>query len=340
MPRPINRKYEQRVIREVKIHGNVGYNHPNIVSGYEAVLTSSHLNLIMEFADGGTMLDYVLKKCKERHSEGQVAPILGEDEARFFFHQLINSVEHIHNNLVAHRDLKLENTLLQYMDVDGERFPILKICDFGFANFFDADSILFTNLGTPPYMSPEVIRSNEGYSGIAADVWSCGVFLYAMLLGTFPFRFQDSGNDTMEFRDLWIQQTKYKWDEQKHTKRLIKFISPEAKDLLDQIFQPDKAQRAAIPKIRAHPWMKKPLTEKYQKCMEKLKELTGVADPLAPQAEVEAPVLGQMPSISFMAGKVEEDQITKLVTAACVKGEPGETLSVALTGPSAHSMEP
>lgn len=335
MPRPVNKKYEQRVIREIKIHGNVGYSHPNIVSGYEVTLTSTHLNMIMEYADGGTMLDYVLNKCKQRHADKQVAPILDEDEARFFFVQLINAVEHIHNAKVAHRDLKLENTLLSYIDVDGESFPILKICDFGFANFFEGDSILFTNLGTPPYMSPEVIRSNDGYSGIAADVWSCGVFLYAMLLGTFPFRFQDSGNDTMEFRDLWIQQTKYKWDDQKHTKRLIQFISPESKDLLDQIFQPDKQRRAAIPKIRQHPWMKKPLLEKYQKCIDKLQ--TMVIDTSKPKDDgmAAAPALGAMNSITFGGGQVQEDEITKLVEAACGKG--GETLSVALTGPSGTS---
>mmetsp|Transcript_21728 Transcript_21728/g.60416 ORF Transcript_21728/g.60416 Transcript_21728/m.60416 type:complete len:442 (-) Transcript_21728:88-1413(-) len=335
MPRPVSKKYEQRVIREIKIHGNVGYSHPNIVSGYEVILTPSHLNLVMEYADGGTMLDYVLNRCKQRHAEGTVAPILDEDEARFFFHQLINAVEHIHKALVAHRDLKLENTLLSHVEVDGESFPILKICDFGFANFFEADAILFTNLGTPPYMSPEVIRGNEGYSGIAADVWSCGVFLYAMLLGTFPFRFQDSGNDTMEFRDLWIQQTKYKWDDQKHTKRLIKFISPEAKDLLDQIFQPDKQLRAAIPKIKSHPWMKKPLSAKYQKCMDRLQSMVG---PDSGQSAKEAtsapaPALGAMASITFGGGQVQEDQITKLVNAACSKGAPGETLSIALTGP-------
>mmetsp|Transcript_13063 Transcript_13063/g.30979 ORF Transcript_13063/g.30979 Transcript_13063/m.30979 type:complete len:439 (-) Transcript_13063:314-1630(-) len=333
MPRPINRKYEQRVLREIKIHGNVGYSHPNIVSGIETILTGSHLNLIMEYCAGGTMLDYVLKKCTERHNNGQVAPILDEDEARFFFHQLVNAVEHIHSNLVAHRDLKLENTLLSHLEVDGEMFPILKICDFGFANFFAADTIMFTNLGTPPYMSPEVIRNNDGYSGIAADVWSCGVFLYAMLLGTFPFRFQDSGNDTMEFRDLWVQQTQYRWDDQKHTKRLVKFISPEAKDLLDQIFQPDKKLRAAIPKIKEHPWMTKPLTAKYQKCMDKLKSLTnnsvGVTKDPPPAAG--APALGKMPSISFRAGQVEEDAISKLVAAACTKGEPGEAMSVAMT---------
>lgn len=333
MPRPINKKYEQRVVREVKIHGNVGADHPNIVSGYDAILTATHFNLVIEYCEGGTMLDYVLKKCKDRHSQGQVAPILDEDEARFFFTQLINAVDHIHNALVAHRDLKLENTLLKYIDVEGAQFPVLKICDFGFANFFEADAILFTNLGTPPYMSPEVIRSNEGYSGIAADVWSCGVFLYAMLLGTFPFRFQDTGNDTMEFRDLWIQQTKYKWDDQKHTKRLIQYISPEAKDLLDQIFQPDKSQRAALPKIRAHPWMQKPLSPKYQKALDVISEMRGTE---RPDGAVDAPppALGKMPSISFVAGnKVGDTDIETLVRAACMTGEPGETMKVALKGP-------
>ena len=86
----------------------------------------------------------------------------------------------------AGRDLKLDNTLL-----DGAQPPTIKICDFGFAKGWTADSNMYTHIGTPVYMSPELIDSRNGlrgYDAKAVDVWASGVMLLAMLLGNLPLR--------------------------------------------------------------------------------------------------------------------------------------------------------
>ncbi|MCJ1461844.1 hypothetical protein MMC07_000443 [Pseudocyphellaria aurata] len=99
--------------------------------------------------------------------------------------QFIMAVEYCHKHNVAHRDLKLDNTLLS-----DDSPPLIKLCDFGFAKEWADDAQMFTHIGTPVYMSPELINSREGakgYDGQSVDVWASGILLIVMLLGTFPF---------------------------------------------------------------------------------------------------------------------------------------------------------
>ncbi|CAJ1398499.1 unnamed protein product [Effrenium voratum] len=106
---------------------------------------------------------------------------LSEQAARSYYRQVVDGVNYCHDQLVAHRDLKLENLLL-----DRSR-ECVKIIDFGFAAHVPSrDTKLKAFCGTPSYMAPEIIRG-EGYSGFAADVWALGVVLFALLLGTLPF---------------------------------------------------------------------------------------------------------------------------------------------------------
>ncbi|EFJ47716.1 hypothetical protein VOLCADRAFT_33220, partial [Volvox carteri f. nagariensis] len=104
------------------------------------------------------------------------------DEARYFFRLLISAVEYLHSSHVAHRDLKMCNVVLTQ-----RRPPTLKLCDFGFAKGWDESSMMNTRIGTPVYMSPQVRVRGKKYSATAADVWACGVMLFAMLLGRFPY---------------------------------------------------------------------------------------------------------------------------------------------------------
>uniref|UniRef100_A0A6N2KK53 non-specific serine/threonine protein kinase n=1 Tax=Salix viminalis TaxID=40686 RepID=A0A6N2KK53_SALVM len=118
----------------------------------------------MEYAAGGELFERICN-----------AGRFSEDEARYFFQQLISGVNYCHNMQICHRDLKLENTLL-----DGSPAPRLKICDFGYSKSSLLHSRPKSTVGTPAYIAPEVLSRRE-YDGKLADVWSCGVTLYVML---------------------------------------------------------------------------------------------------------------------------------------------------------------
>ena len=125
-------------------------------------MTEQHLGLVMEYAEGGSLTGYVAERWQHAQHAGL---FLTEDEARYFFRQFIEAVEYCHGHCVAHRDLKLDNTLL-----DAREPPTLKLCDFGFAKTWarGEDANMFTHIGTPVYMSPELINWNRGGSGTGA----------------------------------------------------------------------------------------------------------------------------------------------------------------------------
>ncbi|KAF3597784.1 hypothetical protein DY000_02027849 [Brassica cretica] len=139
---------------------------------------------------------------------------------------------------VCHRDLKLENTLL-----DGSPAPRLKICDFGYSK-------PKSTVGTPAYIAPEVLLKKE-YDGKLADVWSCGVTLYVMLVGAYPFEDPDEPKNFKKtiHRILNVQ---YAIPDYVH-------ISPECQHLISRIFVADSAKRISIPEIRNHEWFLKNL---------------------------------------------------------------------------------
>ncbi|GAU19134.1 hypothetical protein TSUD_79570 [Trifolium subterraneum] len=173
----------------------------------QVLVTPTHLAIVMEYAAGGELFERIC-------SAGRFS----EDEARYFFQQLISGVSYCHSMEICHRDLKLENTLL-----DGSSAPRLKICDFGYSkartnnhlNFIQhifhtnhehkhrhdtGSSVLHSQpkstVGTPAYIAPEVLSRRE-YDGKIADVWSCGVTLYVMLVGAYPF---EDPEDPKNFR--------------------------------------------------------------------------------------------------------------------------------------------
>ncbi|XP_052195265.1 serine/threonine-protein kinase SRK2E isoform X2 [Diospyros lotus] len=141
-------KIDENVRREIINHRSL--RHPNIVRFKEVILTPTHLAIVMEYAAGGELFDRIRKA--ERFSE---------DEARFFFQQLISGVSYCHSMQVCHRDLKLENTLL-----DGSPAPRLKICDFGYSKSSVLHSQPKSAVGTPAYIAPEVLlRQPQNYDG-------------------------------------------------------------------------------------------------------------------------------------------------------------------------------
>nr|XP_043627553.1 serine/threonine-protein kinase SAPK3-like isoform X2 [Erigeron canadensis] len=139
-------KIDENVKREIINHRSL--RHPNIIRFKEVFLTPTHLAIVMEYAAGGELF---VKIC----SAGRFS----EDEARFFFQQLISGVSYCHSMEICHRDLKLENTLL-----DGSRTPRLKICDFGYSKSGLLHSQPKSTVGTPAYIAPEVLSRKE-YDG-------------------------------------------------------------------------------------------------------------------------------------------------------------------------------
>ncbi|CAN0174224.1 unnamed protein product [Ascophyllum nodosum] len=146
----------KRVSREIKILKRV--RHPNVIALYEVLDTPSTIYFMMEHCDGGELFDYIVRH--QRLQEGQ---------ACFFFRQLVDGIEYLHDHDVTHRDLKPENLLLQSAS-DGWQ---LKIIDFGLSNTHEGGKLLQTACGSPCYAAPEMI-AGKSYLGPAADIWSCG----------------------------------------------------------------------------------------------------------------------------------------------------------------------
>lgn len=225
-------KIDENVAREIINHRSL--RHPNIIRFKEVVLTPTHLGIVMEYAAGGELFDRIC-----------TAGRFSEDEARYFFQQLISGVSFCHSMQICHRDLKLENTLL-----DGNPAPRLKICDFGYSKSSLLHSRPKSTVGTPAYIAPEVLSRQE-YDGKLADVWSCGVTLYVMLVGAYPF---EDPQDPKNFRKTItrIMSVQYKIPEYVH-------ISQDCKHLLSRIFTTNPARRISIKEIKSHPWFLKNL---------------------------------------------------------------------------------
>ncbi|KAK2657405.1 hypothetical protein Ddye_010457 [Dipteronia dyeriana] len=220
-------KIDGNVRREIINHRSL--RHPNIVRFKEVILTPTHLAIVMEYASGGELFERICN-----------AGRFSEDEARFFFQQLISGVSFCHAMQVCHRDLKLENSLL-----DGSQAPRLKICDFGYSKSSVLHSQPKSTVGTPAYIAPEVLLRQE-YDGKIADVWSCGVTLYVMLVGAYPF---EDPEEPKDFRKTIqrILSVQYSIPDAVQ-------ISQECRDLISKIFVGDPATRITIPDIRNHPW--------------------------------------------------------------------------------------
>ncbi|KAG0496391.1 hypothetical protein HPP92_001082 [Vanilla planifolia] len=225
-------KIDEHVAREIINHRAL--RHPNIIQFKEVVLTPTHLAIVMEYAAGGELFERICN-----------AGRFSEDEARYFFQQLICGVSYCHHMQICHRDLKLENTLL-----DGSPAPRLKICDFGYSKSSLLHSRPKSTVGTPAYIAPEVLFRRE-YDGKLADMWSCGVTLYVMLVGAYPF---EDPNDPKNFRKTIqrIMSAQYNVPDYVH-------ISQDCRQLLARIFVTNPARRITMKEIRSHPWFLKNL---------------------------------------------------------------------------------
>lgn len=157
----------KKVFQEVYILKKI--RHSNIIRLFEVFENKKHIMLVMEHAGGGDLYQLV----KERHH-------LTEDEAKFIFKQVAQGVGHCHCRSVLHRDIKLDNILL-----DGEGG--VKLCDFGVSRLINWNELIQEQCGTPAYLAPEM-TSNTPYCNFYVDLWSLGILLYVMLQGSVPFK--------------------------------------------------------------------------------------------------------------------------------------------------------
>jgi len=209
----------ERVAREIHILKLI--RHPNIIQLYEIIETPKQLYLIMEYASGGELFEYIVSNNR-----------IKEKEACKFFRQIIAGIEYIHKLNVVHRDLKPENLLLDYnMNI--------KIVDFGLSNTYKDGQQLKTACGSPCYAAPEMIAGKK-YNGLQVDIWSCGVILFAMICGYLPF---EDANTSNLYKKILNGDF-----------HIPKFVSPEARDLLKCILNTDPQKRYTIQDIRNHPW--------------------------------------------------------------------------------------
>ena len=205
------KEQKRRVMQEMAILKQSG--HDSVVRMYDSFETSKHICFVMELCQGGDLLSYVRKRRK-----------LKEDNAKYLLRMLIEGLDYIHTKkFVVHRDIKLDNILL---DQSGR----IKICDFGVSRQVTSEKEhMHEQCGTPAYIAPEIIR-DRGYKGFKSDMWSAGVCLYVMLVGTVPFRAA-----TMEALHDAIKRGKY--DFQGET------ISESAKDLLSKLINVNAKKR-------------------------------------------------------------------------------------------------
>ncbi|GAA5951110.1 hypothetical protein JCM21900_005727 [Sporobolomyces salmonicolor] len=287
----------EKVRREIEVLKAV--RHPNIVRLYDVIETEKYIGIVLEYASGGELFDHILA---HRY--------LKERDASRLFAQLISGVSYLHAKGVVHRDLKLENLLL-----DRNRNVI--ITDFGFANrFHDATvDLMATSCGSPCYAAPELVVQDGRYVGTAVDVWSCGVILYAMLAGYLPYD-DDPANpegDNINLLYKYILSTPLTFPD---------WVTEEPRHLLLTMLVPDPTLRCTIQDVTRHSWLRK-YAAAFDKTVDELEYQAQEMEMAKRHAlEVQRQWLVQQQQAQQLAAQGLAPNMTRSQTAASAMGGP------------------
>ncbi|KAJ3356096.1 hypothetical protein HDU83_002010 [Entophlyctis luteolus] len=244
----LNADRKERLMREISIMQSL--DHPYILKLLDVIETDYYIGLVMEpclgmskpfvyelqclaqtINTGGELFDYIVRR-----------NFLPEANAVRFFAQIIVGVSYLHSMGIVHRDLKLENILL-------DEHENIVIADFGFASqtVRNNSDLLVTSCGSPAYAAPELVLK-DSYSGVAADIWSCGVILYSMLAGYLPFDDDPANPDGANIHLLYqyIMSAKPNYPET---------FSENAKELIGMMLVTDPDQRASLAQVMGHIWL-------------------------------------------------------------------------------------
>ena len=199
-------------------------NHSHIMKLHAAIKEFGEIHLVMEYIPGLNLYAYMRKKPLKRYDESEV---------RRLFPQIVSAIRYLHNQDIAHRDIKLENILLDHTNN-------IKIIDFGYSTHQENTRKSKLFCGTTSYMPPEVIARRE-HNGIQADIWSLGVLLYAMVTGKFPF----SGINEKEIMSKILRGV-FEMPED---------ASPNCKALLQKMLHIDPRRRLSCSSILKHQYL-------------------------------------------------------------------------------------
>lgn len=223
-------KKEERVLREVLISSLTS--HENIVRLLDFLYNEYYYFMIFESVNGNQLLDLISNK-----------GALSERKAKKYFKQILSAVNYLHDNSIVHRDLKIENILVDKNDN-------IKIIDFGLSNFYDKKELLNTFCGSLYFAAPELLTGTE-YCGPEVDIWALGVILFVLVCGKVPF----------DDKDLKTLHKKIKSAKLHFNKDLSKDLI----NLLNKIIVNNPKQRMSMEEILNNPWISKSNSIIYEK---------------------------------------------------------------------------
>lgn len=194
----------------------------NIIFLLETIEMPKSILLVMEYMEGGDLFDYVCDHGK-----------LTDSKSKQVFKQIVSAVSFCHYNKVVHRDIKLENILL-------DKESNIKLADFGLSEIVEDGQFLKTQCGSPRYSAPEIVKG-QLYIGQEVDIWSLGVCLYTILHGYLPFEDENEKNlyAKINLGNFYLES----------------FLSDQVQDLLKKILVVDATKRIKLSEIKKHEWL-------------------------------------------------------------------------------------